>query len=176
MKRSELIPKAIDYATDMHHGQMRKGENLPYIVHPLRVMAIISPFTSDEHVLAAAALHDVVEDTEATFAEVSDLFGAKIGRLVYELTDKSRPEDGNRAARKAIDRDCLAASSKEAHLIKVADLIDNAPSIIKYQPKFAPVYIQEEIELLKVLGGAPAALHELASEICENYLSEVIYG
>lgn len=171
--KSELIAKAIAYATTMHAGQMRKGEDLPYIMHPLRVMALISPFTKDTHVLAAAVLHDIIEDTEATLGEVRQMFGSKISFLVYELTDKSQPKDGNRAERKAIDRDCLAHASPDAHLIKVADIIDNAPSIIKHQPKFAPVYIREKIDLLGVLGEAPAMLHYHARMICNEYIEGI---
>lgn len=160
---------AIKFATKHHEGQMRKGENLPYIVHPLRVLAIISSYNNNEAVLCAAVLHDVIEDTEATAHDVREKFGIYICKLVLELTDISKPEDGNRAKRKEIDRQHIASGSNECHLIKIADLIDNTESIIKHMPDFAPVYIQEKERLLSELGGAPSGLHRIARELIQEY-------
>ena len=82
--------------------------------------------------VAAAWLHDVLEDTLVSQQELTVAFGDPVVRLVLELTDVSRPTDGNRATRKAIDRDHLANASPDAQTIKLADLIDNAESIIEH--------------------------------------------
>ena len=75
----------------------------------------------------------------------------KIAKLVVELTDISKPEDGNRANRKAMDRDKLASASAEAQTIKYADLISNGKDIMQNDPKFAKVYMKEKADLLRVM-------------------------
>ena len=109
--------------------------------------------------VAAAWLHDTVEDTPATFEEIEREFGADVAALVKELTDVSRPGDGNRAARKAIDREHTAAASPRAKTIKLADIIDNCEDICRHDPKFGRVYLGEARALLAVLaeGDAGAA-------------------
>jgi guanosine-3',5'-bis(diphosphate) 3'-pyrophosphohydrolase len=101
--------------------------------------------------IAAAYLHDVVEDTPVTLEAIELEFGAEVARLVEELTDVSRPEDGNRKTRKAIDREHSAAASPEGQTIKLADLIDNSETITKHDPDFAKVYMREKRALLEVM-------------------------
>ena len=83
---------------------------------------------------AAALLHDTVEDTATTSQDIMQEFGPSIARLVIDLTDISKPEDGNRATRKAMDRDKLSMASAEAQTIKYADLISNGKDIAKNDP------------------------------------------
>jgi len=85
-------------------GQDRKYSKVPYIVHPINVMQIVRSVTDDEAMLIAAILHDVVEDTAITIDEIYSEFGERVGDLVDDLTDVSKPEDGNRAYRKQLDR------------------------------------------------------------------------
>ena len=101
--------------------------------------------------LAAALLHDTIEDTSVTEADVQKEFGSRIAKLVVELTDISKPEDGNRATRKAMDRDKLAKVSDDAQTIKLADLISNGKDIAINDPKFAKVFLNEKRQLLEVL-------------------------
>lgn len=83
--------------------------------------------------------------------EIHAMFGLEVARLVEMLTDVSRPEDGNRAQRKAIDRAHTAQCSSAAATIKLADLIDNTRSIVERDPEFAKVYLEEKRLLLEVL-------------------------
>ena len=65
-----IINKAIQFATEAHKGAIRKGSKLPYILHPLEAGVIVSSMTNDENVIAAAILHDVLEDTDVTYEEL----------------------------------------------------------------------------------------------------------
>jgi hypothetical protein len=108
--------------------------------------------------IAAAWLHDTVEDTPATFRDIEQAFGHDVATLVGELTDISKPSDGNRATRKAIDREHLAAASPRAKTIKLADLIDNCRDICLHDARFARVFLDEMEALLRVLGEGDATL------------------
>jgi hypothetical protein len=122
------------------------------------VVRLVASTTDDEEMIAAAWLHDVVEDTPATLEDVRREFGASVAVLVQDLTDVSRPSDGNRAARKEVDRRHLALASPRAKTIKVADLIDNCEDITRNDPRFARVFLQEMDALLGVLGEGDAGL------------------
>ena len=108
--------------------------------------------------IAAAWLHDVVEDTGVTLELVRAEFGDKVADLVGWLTDVSRPDHGNRAARKAVDRAHSAAAPAEAQTVKYADLISNTKSILKHDPEFAKTYLEEKRLLLDVMNKGNAAL------------------
>jgi hypothetical protein len=90
-------------------------------------------------------------------------FGIDIATLVSWLTDVSRPEDGNRAVRKAMDREHSAAAPAEAQTIKLADLISNSRSIMEHDPAFARTYLEEKRMLLAVMTRGDAGLHAEAS-------------
>ena len=144
-------------------GQVRKYTGEPYYVHPREVASIVKDNGGDEAMIAAAHLHDVVEDTEITIDQVSEFFGADIANLVGWLTDISRPTDGNRATRKAIDRAHTAQAPIRAKNIKLADLISNTKSIVEHDEKFARVYLEEKRLLLsEALYNADPYLLELA--------------
>ena len=102
----DLIEKARIYAIGAHAriNQLRKYTRQPYDVHLKAVAELVASVSDDEAMIAAAWLHDTVEDTPATFEDLEREFGADVMQLVNELTDVSRPGDGGRAARKAIDR------------------------------------------------------------------------
>ena len=142
----DIIEKARVFATAAHHagGNVRKYTGEPYINHPEAVVDIVSNVTHTPEMIAAAWLHDTVEDTKVPMQLIEREFGSEIAELVYWLTDKSTHEDGNRAARKAIDRLHIAQASPEAKTIKLADLLDNTASIIERDPDFAKVYMAEK--------------------------------
>jgi len=127
----------IAFATAAHGDQKRKYTGEPYIQHPIEVAEIVKTVTDDQDVIAAAILHDVVEDTPVTLGGIRIAFGDRVAGFVAEVTDVSRPQDGNRAKRKAMDRDHLAKASPQGQTIKLADLISNAGSILQYDPDFA---------------------------------------
>jgi len=162
----DVVRKAQVYAMAAHAavGQKRKYTNEPYIVHPAEVAKIVAGVPgSTPDMVAAAWLHDVVEDTGCTYTDIHMAFGADIAALVGWLTDVSKPEDGNRAVRKAMDRAHTAEAPAEAQTIKLADLISNSRSIMQHDAEFARVYLEEKRLLLEVMTRGDAGLHALAS-------------
>jgi guanosine-3',5'-bis(diphosphate) 3'-pyrophosphohydrolase len=150
------------FATAAHAavGQKRKYTGEPYINHPAEVVEIVKTVTDNSEMICAAWLHDVVEDTEITLEVIEEHFGNRVRELVYWLTDVSKPEDGNRAARKAIDRQHIACAPAAAQTVKLADLISNTASIVERDPDFAKVYLKEKALLLEVLTrGEPTLWH-----------------
>ena len=147
----ELVQRALAFATLAHHNQKRKYSGQPYIVHPIEVSEIVRSVEHDDEMLAAALLHDVVEDTEVTIETIRSEFGEDVADLVDDLTDVSDLRDGNRKFRKAMDREHSAQTSARAQTIKLADLISNSADITANDPSFAKVYLAEKALLLGVL-------------------------
>ena len=144
----DIIAKAEKFAQEAHKDHKRKYTGDPYYVHLDEVRNIVKQAGGTVEQQAAALLHDTVEDTNTTPMDITREFGPKIAKLVVELTDVSKPEDGNRKTRKAIDRDKLAGVSAEAQTVKYADLISNGKDIAQNDPKFAKVYHAEKADLL----------------------------
>lgn len=142
--RAELFATAAHGAT----GQKRKYTEEPYVVHLREVADLVTEHGGDEAMIAAAWLHDVVEDTEITLDQIEAQFGDDVAALVFALTDVSRPEDGNRAARKELDRLHTNKAPPRAKTIKLADIISNVSSIAAFDPKFAKVYLPERERVL----------------------------
>ena len=88
---TELLDRAIIFAVRAHAGTERRGKGFPYLVHPMEAVAIVSTMTSDQELLAAAALHDTVEDTDVTVEQIRQAFGDRIARLVAEESDSFEP-------------------------------------------------------------------------------------
>ncbi len=158
-----IVEKARVFATAAHAacGQLRKYTYEPYIVHPAEVVRTVSTVDHTDEMLAAAWLHDVVEDTGVTIETIRAEFGEQVAELVGWLTDVSRPEQGNRATRKAIDRAHTAMAPAQAQTIKLADLISNTRSIVEHDEKFARTYLEEKRLLLEVMTkGDPTLMAE----------------
>ncbi|VAW67455.1 hypothetical protein MNBD_GAMMA08-1882 [hydrothermal vent metagenome] len=164
---SELIEKAKAFATQEHQriNHVRKYSDLPYQTHLQSVAKLVASVTDDEQIIAAAWLHDTVEDTPATLEDIEAVFGNQIAELVEELTDVSKPSDGNRAARKEIDRQHLATASRRAKTIKLADLIHNCADIVKNDKKFAVTFVSEMKALLDVLADGDSTLLKRAKKL-----------
>ncbi len=137
-----LFSCAVDYAADKHKQQRRKVGDVPYINHPLRVMRLLVDLggVTDLRLLAAAALHDVVEDTDATIEEVRERFGDVIGGYVAEVTDdRSLPA----AERKAAQVEHVKNASRGAQLIKFADKLHNLEDLLHNTP---PGWSKERVQ------------------------------
>jgi (p)ppGpp synthase/HD superfamily hydrolase len=161
-----LIKKATAFATAKHAGQVRKFTGEPYIVHPLAVAELVASTGAAESVVAAAVLHDVLEDTDTGFGELAETFGVKVAKLIAEVTNHFRSATGRpRAERKANELARLANVSADAQTIKVADIIDNCSTLAERSPSFAAVYFPEKAGQLAVLTKADAALLEKAKKI-----------
>ncbi|RWB08829.1 MAG: HD domain-containing protein [Mesorhizobium sp.] len=170
-----IVNQASYFAAGAHAavGQKRKYTGEDYIHHPARVVALVRPVARKLTTMTAAAwLHDVVEDTKVTIEQIEQHFGEEVAALVEQLTDPSVPSDGNRASRRAIDREHTSRASPEAKTIKLADVIDNASSIMLADASFAKVYMTEKRELLKVLTEGHPVLFAKAKEMVDDYFEE----
>lgn len=174
---SSLVYKAQVFAMAAHGaiGQKRKYTGEPYIVHPAEVVQILKTAgVTDPNMLAAAWLHDVVEDTRLEQRDLVQVFGPVVAILVGQLTDVSTLADGNRERRKTLDRLHTELAHPEAKSVKLADLISNTRSIVTYDPNFARVYLKEKALLLEVLRDCShPVLWEQANELLEKSLCEL---
>jgi (p)ppGpp synthase/HD superfamily hydrolase len=169
---SEFINKAKDFAIEAHTGQFRKYGGEPYWYHCRDVAFLVEAAGGSPAMIAAAWLHDVVEDTKVKLEEIEANFGPKVAALVEMLTDTSVPSDGNRAARRAIDRAHSAKASEEGKTIKLADLISNSSSIMRCDKDFAKLYMSEKKLLLQELMDGDIILYSMALRILSRYFNE----
>ena len=154
-----LITEAREFATKAHEGQLRNYNGSPYILHPERVAKRFSRMAvATNSAIAAAWLHDVVEDCGVTGDEIGQRFGATVRDYVLELTNPSKGSPLNRAARKQIDREHIAGASKVAKTIKLIDRIDNLSEMQGCGDSFLAKYKEESRLLLDVLRGTDAEL------------------
>lgn len=168
---SGLIYKAKNFAERVHATQVRKYSGEPYAVHLREVAGYCAEVGCRDEVVAAAWLHDVKEDQGVTDAQLRELFGDDVAHLVDEVTDQSRPKDGNRDARKAIDREHNGRASSEGKTIKLADLISNTKSIVARDPHFAVTYMREKRLLMPLLTEGNPVLYRRALALLEEYES-----
>ncbi len=145
------LADVLAFATEAHKGQKRKYTGEDYIVHPISVSKLVKKHGGSEIQQAGALLHDVVEDTQYTLADINANFGSQVATLVKWLTDTSRPEDGNRKTRKEIDRNRLGSAPADVQMIKLADMIDNSTTIFTLDKNFAPVFKREMGELVDAM-------------------------
>lgn len=155
----------IDFCKFAHGEQKRKYTNEPYWTHPFNVAYRLYCLDMPYSVIEAALLHDVVEDTRFALGDIVLNFGIEVATLVSEVTDVSRPEDGNRAVRKQIDLDHIAKASYYGKCIKLADMIDNTSSIVKHDMGFARVYLKEKEKALAVLTEGHPLLVQYAADL-----------
>ena len=138
-----LLDKAIVFAVQAHHNTERRGKGFPYIVHPMEAVEIVATITSDQELLAAAALHDTVEDTDVTVEQIRADFGDRIAELVHAESDQINGQLFNGAnetetwhARKQAAIDRLAAASHDAKIVAMGDKLSNMRAIWRdYQLK-----------------------------------------
>lgn len=170
-----LEERARRYATRAHAeaGQRRKYTDEPYIVHPAAVVELVRSVNPDEALLAAAWLHDTVEDTDSTLHDIETHFGHHVAQLVAMLTDDVAPQANNRAARKLAYFHHTAHASSEAQTIKLADIIDNTRSIVRFDPHFARIYLVEKRIQVNLLKKGDAQLWQQASTVIESGIAQL---
>jgi guanosine-3',5'-bis(diphosphate) 3'-pyrophosphohydrolase len=136
--------EALQFAARKHRDQRRKDpEASPYINHPIALASILwnEAGVEDPLVICAALLHDTVEDTETTEAELIERFGAKVGAIVMEVTDD---KDLEKAERKRLQVEHAPGLSREAKLVKLADKISNVRDVASAPPAGWPLERQRE--------------------------------
>lgn len=145
--RSPLVRSALERARSDHEGQVRNGSGgMPYIEHPMRVAALLDEQGYGEETLAAALLHDVVEDSETTLDELRELFGEEVAGMVGALTDDESIDSYK--ARKAEHRERLAAAGTDAMAIYAADKLTNSTTLrVAYEDEGDPVRDEFKVPL-----------------------------
>lgn len=164
-----LCRRAAQFGSGAHAQQKRKYTGEPYFNHCIEVAMLVRSVNGTAPMVAAAFLHDTVEDCDVSISTIREEFGDEVASLVDYLTDVSKPGDGNRARRKEIDRLHTSSASPEAKTIKLADLIANTSSIVRHDPNFAKIYMKEKRRLLEVLTEGDARLYKVAEELSASY-------
>ena len=129
-----LLDRAIVFAVRAHAGTERRGKGFPYIVHPMEAVEIVATMTPDQELLAAAALHDTVEDTDVTVEQIRTEFGDRIASLVASESDivlDGLPAEDSWYARKQAAIDRLARASHDAKIVALGDKLSNMRAIAR---------------------------------------------
>jgi myo-inositol-1(or 4)-monophosphatase len=131
---TELLDRAIIFAVKAHAGTERRGKGFPYIVHPMEAVEIVATMTTDQELLAAAALHDTVEDTDVTVEQLKAEFGDRIASLVAQESEEkpegmSDEESWHDRKQAAINR--LAKTSRDAKMVALGDKLSNIRAIAR---------------------------------------------
>ena len=131
---TELLDRAIIFAVKAHAGTERRGKGFPYIVHPMEAVEIVATMTSDQELLAAAALHDTVEDTDVSIEDIKSQFGERIAHLVDAESDKkiegvSEEKSWHERKQAAIAR--LTSASHDGKIVALGDKLSNMRAIAR---------------------------------------------
>lgn len=165
-----LILKATHFAAHKHRNQRRKGiDAVPYINHPIDLANLLwnKAGIHDEVVIAAALLHDTVEDTETTFDELEHEFGIVVRNVVAEVTDDKRlPQE----ERKRLQVEHAPHLSARARLVKLADKISNLRDILSspptgWSPERKLAYFHWGKNVIDPIRGSNSVLENLFDEI-----------
>ena len=129
-----LLDRAIVFAVRAHAGTERRGKGFPYIVHPMEAVEIVATMTRDQELLAAAVLHDTVEDTDTTVEQIREEFGPRVASLVASESDMvvegvSEADSWHARKQAAIDR--LARASHDAKIVALGDKLSNMRAIAR---------------------------------------------
>ena len=134
-RRRPMARAALQYARGAHAGQLRKADGAPFIRHPREVASLLYDAGAPDHLIAAGALHDVIEKTGVGASELRKRFGSKIARLVLAVSEDQRIT--GYTARKAALRDQVAKAGEEALMLFAADKISKAREL-RYEGAGAP--------------------------------------
>ena len=128
---TSLLDHAITFAVKAHQGMERKGKGFPYVVHPMEAVCIVATMTNDQELLAAAALHDVIEDTDTTADDLKKEFGERVAMLVEaESDDKtggSKAETWHQRKQDTLDR--LRNADLDIKIVALGDKLSNMRAI-----------------------------------------------
>src|SRR6187399_133303 len=161
-----LLNRAYVYAMKAHSEQ-RRASGDPYFSHPIEVAAILTDLKLDDATIAAALLHDTIEDTEATRAEIDSLFGHDIGRLVEGLTKLKKLDLVTKEAKQAENlRKLLLAIADDVRvlLVKLADRLHNMRTIHFMPPEARRRSAEETLDIYAPLAGR-MGMHEMREEL-----------
>ena len=175
--RYELLRRALELAAWAHDGQVRKfgppGGRLQYVIHPVRVMLFLQDMNYRVEALAAALLHDVLEDCSDTVTpgDIKRELGEEVQLLVLELTNPTHTPEWagkTREEKKAADREKIANVSRLAKVIKLVDRLDNVREMDHAPEAFRRKYVEETRALVALIGEAHRHVAELIELECDR--------
>lgn len=181
----DVLEKVKAFAEQAHDGQMRKFTPERYINHPIRVMDMCREVTDHLPILAAALLHDVLEDTKVDRDELNSFLrdvmseedASRTFQIVNDLTDiytKACYPAWNRRKRKAAEADRLEQTSADSQTVRYADIIDNAADMGRqWEDDFAERFLKECRSLLKRLQKGNKQLYERAVRTVDESLRQI---
>lgn len=123
---TSLFDKAAQFAIEAHKGTERRGKGFPYIIHPMEAATIVANITNDPEMLAAAILHDTVEDTDVTIEQIEELFGPRVARLVN--TDTAM-KSGSWRTRRVVQIERFRQSDRDSQVVALGDKLSNLRAI-----------------------------------------------
>ena len=126
--QTTLFDEAAKFAIEAHRGTERRGKSYPYIIHPMEAVSIVATITNDQEILAAAILHDTVEDTDVTLEQIREHFGDRVAKLVQHETGPDS-HDLSWRERKAIQVSQLANAPLESKVMAIGDKLSNMRGI-----------------------------------------------
>lgn len=132
--KNDQVFKAIEFATQAHRGQFRKGTEIPYILHPLGVAEILMEYECAEESVVAGILHDTVEDTPVTLKDIQENFGAQVAKLVEALSEPDKSDSWENRKQHTIDY--LKVAPIDVLLVSCADKLHNIRAIRRDYEKY----------------------------------------
>jgi len=168
---TDLFDRAAKFAIDAHHGTERRGKGSPYIIHAMEAAAIAASITNDPELLAAAMLHDVIEDTAVTEDEIRSEFGDRIADLVKGESDpviENASEESSWKLRKEFVINRLKNQSLDAKIVAMGDKLSNMRAI-------ARDFDRQGDELWNIFHAPNPALHEWHYKGLADSLKELEY-
>lgn len=126
---TDLFDKAVKFAIDAHRGAERKGKGYPYVLHPMEAAGIVASLSTEPELLAAAMLHDTVEDTDVTIEQIRQEFGDRVAALVHRETSPL-PHEAPWRDRKQAQADLIASSSYDSKIVAIGDKLSNLRTIV----------------------------------------------
>lgn len=134
-RKNNIVRRAVAFAFAAHEGQFRDNdERIPYITHPAQTADILRQVTNDEELIAAAWLHDTVEDTDVTYEQLVDEFGKRVADLVMEVTNEKNPDKSSYFPR---------LQTQDGAILKFADRLSNLSDMSGWSEKRKAAYIKK---------------------------------
>jgi myo-inositol-1(or 4)-monophosphatase len=184
----ELVSEAMAFAVKVHDGMRRKKSRLPYILHPMEAAVIVGSMTDDENVIAAAVLHDVVEDAGVRIEEIGEKFGARVQELVGSETEDKRadlpPADTWRIRKEESLAELSATTDICVLMVWLGDKLANMRSIYRdwkvegdaMWQRFNQKDINEQAWYYRSIAELTKRLSETSAWLEYKTLTEIVFG
>ena len=184
----EIVSEAIIFAVKAHDGMRRKKSDAPYILHPMEAAVIVGTMSDDQELIAAAALHDVVEDTDITIEEIEEKFGKRIKELVASETEDKRadlpPAETWRIRKEESLEDLKNTDDIGVLMVWIGDKLANMRSIYREWKvegdamwhKFNQKIVSEQAWYYRSIAKLTERLSDTSAWIEYNALTELVFG